>query len=173
MDVNDVHAKRSGRMTTELLCMNSLYRALDPLGCPHDACYMESPTPLDEGKTARDQFAVCKRSWKTLRELGHQGPAIQQYLMDRAGMEALCNIFYAWHSLLSKGDSMPVDDLHPQNILDLTEFFVRRACALHDAQKAIQWSHPLFADKEFMKNCHIVIESIRNSMCLGLLHSMS
>ena len=130
------------------------------------AVLLNEPTPLDNGKTILAQFAVCRKAWTTLRQSGHQGPAIEQYIFDRAGQMGMCNIFYAWHNLILNSDELPSDELRPKNLLELTEFFVESACSLHDAQKAIQWCHPAFANRDLIGICHITIESVRNSMRL-------
>ena len=125
---------------------------------------------LIHGQTATAEFECVRRAWSTLREYGHLGIAIEHYGFDRALQIPLKRMFTRLHELQAPawGDESSI----PSSLLYLLEWPVSTGCCLHDAQKSIEWAlHAEFQDAQLLRNCHICIESLRNSSDLISSHA--
>jgi hypothetical protein len=161
--------QRSGRETSEVLLMNSFYRYVDHNGDTITKALIEEPTPLNWGKCASNQFETCNKIFVTLRQAGHIGIAIEHYCFDRAVHSAMTKFFFACHQISGRQRRLLQDDSNAKELFmeDLTEWKVDTPCAAHDAQNSFKWA--LWEEdysKDVLKDAHISIQSLRNSMNL-------
>lgn len=155
---------RSGRTCEEYLVKNQFFRAVLSSGECVTRALLQDPLPLTHGKAAPQIFQACLKDWKSLRQLGHQGCAIEHYAFDRCGIKALERAWRQWHALEAPG----FDGLSPPNVpvdvFRLTEFVVVTACAAHDANNAFKWAlASRFENKDLLRDAYICVESLRNS----------
>ncbi|CAE8697185.1 unnamed protein product [Polarella glacialis] len=147
--------------------MNSFYRYVDHKGDTITRALIEEPTPWNWGKCASNQFEMCNKIFVTLRQAGHQGTAIEHYCFDRAVHTAMTKLFFASHQISAKHRRLLQDGSNAEEdfIEDLTEWKIDTPCAAHDAQNSFKWA--LWEEdysKENLKDAHISIQSLRNSM---------
>ena len=170
---------RSGKATKEYLLQLAFYRTLDMSGAAKTVVVMKGPLPLTEGKSANAQFVSGRDFFKTLREQGHEGIAIQHYTFDRAGYKALLRLFSQQHAMLAP--SFGYDTPGGSGFLDKQEWVVGTACALHDAHNTLKWSlRSHISDLQLMKDIYIGIRSLREAynyivehLCPWLLKSVA
>eukprot|EP00974_Lingulodinium_polyedra_P029062 2801159-Lingulodinium_polyedra.AAC.1 len=152
-----------GRAAHEFLVKLQFVRALGPH--EHQSCVvMEEAVALQYGKSARAIAAVCLKDWKTLREQGHSGIAIEHLCTDRMGHTALVRMLHQHHLHKQESYGHLLQPGLSEEVLNSSEWLVATPCAAHDAQNSFRWAmHDLFKDKALLRDCYISIESIRNS----------
>ena len=163
--------RRTGRECHEFLVKNQFGRALMPDGKTLTRVMLQDPLPLTHGKTSSAMFEACKKDWKSLRECGHIGCAVEHYCFDRCGFSSSERLWRQWHALRAKSfeDQGPQ---HSKEVLALSEFLLFTPCAVHDAHNAFRWSlFWRFKDLDLMRDTYISIESLRNSMGLLSTHA--
>ena len=154
----------SGRKTLEILSKNQFLRGRSALGQCETSVLLQEAQALTHGKKTRAIVAACLADWRSLRQLGHVGCAVEHYCFDRLGIQALERFFRQWHAENSQHHGHLVTDDVDLGTLRLSEFVVVTACALHDAQNAFRWgmrSH--IDDKDMLRDIYVSIESLRNS----------
>ena len=122
--------RRSGKACHEFQVGLSIYKCVDP--DLHPRMSLREPMPMTHGKTAPAEWAICQASSLSLREAGHQGPAVEHYAWDRAKYTALARIAKAWHAREEFESSGGVS----KQELELSQFVICTACACHDTNKA-------------------------------------
>ena len=155
---------RAGRDTPEFLVMNQMGRCVLDDGGAVTRVLVKDPIPLKHGKSVLAQFEVQRRQWKSARELGHRGCAIEHFVFDRFGISAMERTWRQWleatspeHDYLSPG--LPIE------VFRLTQFVVVTGCACHDAQNAFRWGlMGEFQDRALMRDVYVCVESLRNSV---------
>ena len=80
--------RSSGRSAAEYLVKQQYARSLHPDGTYQTAVCLDEATPLHHGTSAPSMFPVCAKKWKTLRQCGHTGIALEHYVFDRKGLTA-------------------------------------------------------------------------------------
>ena len=159
--------RRSGKSSHEFLVAAQFTRHASCNGTVRTSFNTSDPVPLTDGKAADRIWEACRARWRSLRQLGHRGGAIQHYTFDRCGFAKLARRANQWHSLLE--DQWAGDDESLNHFLPLLEWVVATPCALHDVQNAFKWGLPgFFADTELVRDCFIGIASVRNSFDLIL-----
>ena len=84
-------------------------------------------------------------------------------MWDRAKFQALSCLVKAWHG---SQEYAATEDMSGQ-LLSLTQFTVTNACSCHDVHKAMEWAMFFeYANKELLRDIHVAVESVRNSMDL-------
>ena len=78
-----------GRAGKEFLVSNQFFRSRRADGSWDIAVTLSEPVVLDHGKSANVILEASRVGWKTLRQMGHLGPAVEHYCWDRAGYTAL------------------------------------------------------------------------------------
>ena len=158
--------RRSGRECKEFLLKNQYIRWVSSTGEVVTRCLLQDPLPLTHGKTVHAIFTACKKDWKSLREMGHKGIAIEHYAYDRLGFQAHERVWRQWHAMNSPSFDKLADG--PAEVFRLTEFLLFTPCAAHDAHNALKWAllHSTVDDGDTLRDAYICIESIRNSMGL-------
>ena len=127
---------------------------------------LRAPQLLSNGKSARAIFETCKKHWRSLREMGHAGCAVEHYCYDRCGLIAHERLWRQWHAESSRSFGSLCEHATPE-VLRLTEFFVFTACAAHDAQSSFRWAmHRWISDKDLLRDVYVCIESLRKSVDL-------
>ena len=160
----------SGKASHEFLVGNSMYKYQDEKHTWHTKVLFTDPQPLTEGKTAAALFEADKRYWLSLRQLGHQGFALEHYAWDRGCFSALSRQWKQWHSMMSTSWGVS-NTLRSSAILWLLEWVITTACANHDINKAFEWAMWFDASsKELLSEVHISIESLRNSFDVIVKH---
>ena len=118
------------------------------------------PVPLNNGKDATSLVAAMRVQWRSLRERGHQGAAVQGYTFDRCAIGAVGQLLMQLHLLLA--GTFGVDDAHSA-ALKLLGFVVILACAIHDGHNGYKWSLPWgFNDADLIRYI-IASAALRNS----------
>ena len=161
---------RSGKAGHDFMMQNQFIRWLSPSG-PVTCVLLKEALPMPFGKTAHAQFGACESGWKSLRQLGHRGIAIEHYCWDRCGIDANERLWRQWHAEKAPSfDFMAAIDV-PQKVLRLTEFFLCTPCALHDAMSAFRWSVcEEHKSRESLRDIYVAIASLKNSMDLIVRH---
>ena len=91
---------RSGKHSVELLVKNQfLWCYIN--GTPLTKVLLQEPMPLDHGKSCPAQLEACRKDWKSLRQHGHAGPAIEHYCFDRFGISGHERLWRQWHAMVA------------------------------------------------------------------------
>ena len=160
--------KGTGKSTQEYLLCLCFTRFNAPDGSVQTGVRFNHPIPLTNGKGHKAVFAAIRDSFKTLRESGHQGIAIQGYSFDRA-LFSIHKLFYQLHKYLAPQHSGAEGE--PWQLLDLLEWVVATPCAVHDTHNGLKWALYMFLfDAEFLKSMWTVTASLRNSHDLLVQH---
>ena len=148
------------------------------VGCSYYRCakldvrpriLLREPVPMTAGKSAMSEWAILQRDSVSLRQAGHLGPAVEHYCWDRAKFSALTRIAKCFHAQ----ERFPAAGGVSSKVLSLSQFVVTTGCSLHDVNKAQEWGmHAEFHNKEILRDCWVVCESLRNSLnlvkkCIG------
>ncbi len=161
--------ERSGRECKDFLIKNQFLRAYLPGGYT-TRVVLQDPVTLTHGKSADAIFQACGKDWRSLRQMGHGGCAIEHYCYDRLGIESHERLWRQWHSLHAPEFDALADGM-PADMFRLTEFVLVTACAAHDAQNAFRWAvHGSIADKDLLRDTYVSIQSLRNSMDIIVRH---
>ena len=154
---------RSGKAGHEFLLKNQFIRG-DVNGDCASRCILQDPCPLHHGKGAGAIFAACAQHWRSLRQLGHPGIAIEHYCYDRCGLEAQERYWRSWHDAAPIPQCLANHDV-AEGTFRKTELVIVTPCAAHDAQTAFRWGMgTAFQDKQRLRYLYIGIDSLRNSM---------
>ena len=155
---------------TELLVQRAILRCCTPSGHVRTSVVVRDPLPLTHGKSAAAIFAAPLEFFPTLRQLGHQGIAIQHYAFDRAMHSPLFRMFRQHHAALAdeaepelaEGQGNP--HIHPPALL---EWVVDTPCCNHDVHNSLKWAlFTYMQDEDLLKDVWVVIESLRNGFSL-------
>jgi hypothetical protein len=152
-----------GRKGKEFLVSNQFFRSRTPIGEWRDAVLLAEAIPLAQ-KSHLAILGAARKSWVTLRSLGHRGCSVEHYVWDRAGFSALERQTRLWHQAQKVPD--PPVGVSPE-VMGLLEFIVITPCSLHDAQNGFRWG--LFSscrDAQLMRDLYITVEALRNSIDL-------
>jgi hypothetical protein len=154
---------RSGRTCEEYLVKNQFIRVVLSTGECCTRVLLQDPVALSHGKKADNIFQACSKDWKSLRQLGHRGCAVEHYAFDRCCYTAHERTWRQWHAM-SAGDFDQLSPGLPAEVFRLTEFLVFTPCAAHDCANALKWSLACrFENKDLLRDAYIVVESLRNS----------
>ena len=150
-----------GRRSMEFLVANQFLRAKTPTGGCETSVLLGEAIPLTFTKTAPAVFQAAQQHFKTLRQLGHRGPAIEHMVADRCGLTALEKMHRQFHAAQPPMVPRPGEE---SAFIPYLEFVLVTPCALHDAQNGFRWGYPAqFKDKQLMRDLYVAIESLRNS----------
>lgn len=154
---------RAGRTCEEFLVKNQFLRTVLPTGECFSKVMLQDPLPLANGKAADKIFQACLKDWRSLRQLGHSGCAIEHYAFDRCGITFYEKAWRQWHAMSGPTHDALSPGL-PAGIFRLTEFVVVTPCAVHDANNAFKWAlASRFDNKDLLRDAYICAESLRNS----------
>ena len=78
-----------GKASKEFLVKNEFLRCLLPAHGTQTRVVLKEATSLEYGKSVPAILAPACAEWKTLRQRGHTGCAVEHYVFDRAGYTAL------------------------------------------------------------------------------------
>ena len=150
--------ERSGKTCHEFQVGMSFYKCIDPSVQPK--VVFCDPMPMTHGKTAAAEWAIMQHNNKSLRDMGHTGPAVEHYAWDRAKFGALARMAKAHHNKEQFEASEGVSAWE----LKKTQFVVCTPCACHDTNKAQEWGMLAeFKDRELLRDVFVSIASLRNS----------
>ena len=116
------------------------------------------------------EFIVARQFFPIARELGHRGICVSHYSFDRATFSALDTKFKQLHRHVHAqlARALPA---HEAALLELRDWYVSTPCGNHDAHNGLKWAlHERMTDEAFIKDVHIVVESLRNSYDLLVDH---
>ena len=159
-----VHCK--AKQTEEFFVRNRFVRCTLPDGRVEKRVVVHDPVLLKHRKSSHAIADVLRRDWKTGRQLGHAGCAIQSYRFNRFALSALERIWQQVHT----ADAPCHDGLAPglpKDVFRLTGFVIVGGCVAHAVHNAFRWSlffH--FRDPGLIRNAYVTVESLRN----GFLH---
>ena len=157
----------SGRMGQEFLVKTQFLRSHFVSDGWRTCVLLSEPTRMAHGKSANAVLQASLKDWRTLRELGHVGCAVEHYAWDRAGITALERNTRQWHEQQKAQQDHLCTESRNADDLALTEFVVVTACAMHDCHNALRWSFRVaMSDTSFMRDVYVAVESLRNSMDL-------
>ena len=159
-----------GKGSTEFQVGLSMYRTFSQTDGEETGALLQDPQPLTEGKKSPALFETDKHYWLSLRQLGHQGIAIEHYAWDRGCFSSLSQLWKQWHSMMSTSWGTN-HTMRSAEILWLQEWVIATPCVNHDINKAIEWAM-WFDDstKEMLTELHIALESLRNSFDVIVKH---
>ena len=156
---DSVHS--SGFAGKEFLVSNQFFRTEDANGAFATAVTLSEPVALAHGKSANAILEASRKDWRSLRQMGHFGPAIEHYCWDRAGISTLERLSRQWH--LNQDHGGRPRDLS-ERASRLLELVVMTPCSLHDAQNGFRWGmYEQCSDRDLLRDCYVGIESLRNS----------
>ena len=130
---------------------------------------VRDPLPLVHGKGADAIFSAAVDFLQSLRQMGHQGIAVQHYAFDRALHSALVRRYRQHHAQLALAQGGSATGSKGKALWDppLLEWVVDTACANHDTHNGLKWAMMSWmGDASLMKTVFIVVESIRNGFSL-------
>jgi hypothetical protein len=160
--------RRRGKASHEFLVTTQFTRSSLPDGRLETTFSTTDPCPLTHGKAVDRIFESSRARWKSLRQLGHRGGAVQHYVYDRCGMQKMGRRQKQWHALVAPSFVGDDDD---SLLLSRLEWIEVSACACHDLQNAFKWGFPdEFLDREVLRDCFIGCESMRNSFDVVLTY---
>eukprot|EP00971_Amphidinium_carterae_P346522 6488024-Amphidinium_carterae.1 len=120
---------------------------------------LREPLPLEDGKKATNLFTAAERFIPKL-ENSTSGIRIAAYVFDRAQYSSLGRMLLQCQRV--KDEQYEAQGGVLEGLLTMP---VVVACAAHDAQNALKWGLNIAsADADMIKDLHIVIEALRNSM---------
>ena len=151
----------SGFAGREFLVSNQFFRVEETGGSFATAVTISEPVALAHGKSANAILEASRKDWRSLRQMGHFGPAVEHYCWDRAGLTTLERLSRQWHKNQDHGG-------RPRDLSEqasrLLEFVVITPCSLHDAQNGFRWGmYEQCSNRELLRDCYVGIESLRNS----------
>ena len=158
--------KRSGKKLSTFLCERSYFVGADSSGEKQGLVVVKQPRYMVHGKTAMHEGTALRQAHH-LPSIKSAGIKVTHYAFDRAVFSALERVAHNHHRLVhevrEKNAIVQGESLSPE--IELQDWVVSSACALHDVHKSIQWSlMPYQEDRaDILKDLHIVIESVRNS----------
>lgn len=168
---SDVQVSRTGRTTDEYLVEHAFVRYVDAGGQHHSTVVLKDPLPLTNGKSAWALYACATNFIETARAMGHTGISVCHYAFDRAAYSALARHLRHRHQIdaASRASQSSSSASVSSRVLELTEWVISTPCGLHDIHNSLKWSiHARVSNTEVLKDCFLVIESLRNSA--DLLH---
>ena len=156
--------QRGGRQAVELLMQRILLRGTDTISPDHMRHLFMEPVPMTAGHSQWYVFAAACDALPLARTMGHQGFLVYHVVADRAQLSSLARLLQArqeaWHHANLQPESGGALDA---SLSYLRDMFISCGCALHDIQNGLRWSvHPLLHG-EILKDCHIVLEALRNT----------
>ena len=150
-----------GRAGREFLVSNQFFRSRRADGSWNTAVALSEPVVLAHGKSANAILEASRVGWKTLRQMGHAGPAVEHYCWDRAGITALERLTRQWH-LDVPHTTIPADI--SEKTSRLLEFVLVTPCSLHDCQNGFRWGMlEQCSDRDLLRDVYVGIEPLRNS----------
>ena len=161
----------TGRATDEFLVQHLFARYFDVSGTVKSSLLLCDPRPLTEGKGCLACFSIAKDFIVFPRDCGHAGICVVHCSFDRAMFEPMQQLVkkYVQHKALSYAETMG-DDVS-LDLLELCDWSVASACALHDAHNALKWSmYNHFQDKLMLSDVYIAIASCINAYNLVHKH---
>lgn len=160
-----VKVVRKGKALYEYLCERAFLKTVSPSGEEVAAIIMKEPRPLKEGKGAWHLYSALDEYMPTLRQLGHCGITIEHFGFDRGALNGLEPLLHQRHAL--KVRHLPCSSTAggPDSMVELLSWVATTGCVNHDCHNALRWAlAPLLDNKEILKDLHIAVESLRNSM---------
>ena len=156
--------RSSGRSAQDFLVKNQFLRYWSHTDGWCTRVLFSEPSPLQHGKSVNAILQASLRDWKSLRQLGHAGCAVEHYVWDRMGIGSLERTMRQWHrhqQVLGHGalaqSTLPA-------ILNLTEFVVVTGCAMHDSHNAFRWAFRADVEnRQFMRDIYVGMASLRNA----------
>ena len=117
----------------------------------HANAPMQDSSALSHGETASAIFQTCLRDWRSLRQMGHAGCAIEHCCHGHCGIDAPERFWRQWHSSQAPSfDALAVDPpgLFPQD----------RIC----------WCHTVRGSQcsDLLRDAFVAVQSLRNSINL-------
>lgn len=164
--------RRSGFEAHEALIKNQFFRKRLVEGGAENTVLLQEPVSLEFGKGAHAIHQACMKDWRALRQLGHDGIAIEYYCFDRFAISAHERLIRQWHHLQEPSyahlaTECTVDELH------MMEWVLVQGCAAHDAQSAFRWGMGAdLKDRDLLRDVYIAIESLRNSTDLLIRYAV-
>ena len=155
---------RAGRQPVEMLMQRILVRGPETADQQQMRHLFLEPVPMSEGHSQWYVFAAACAALPLARKLGHQGFLVYHVVADRAQLSSVARLLQArqeaWHHAQIQADQ---GSGLQSSLPYLRDLFLSCGCALHDIQNGLRWSvHPLLKG-EILKDCHIVLEALRNS----------
>ena len=89
--------RRAGYEGLEVLVKNQFVRKRPGHGGAETSVMLQEPIALEYGKSCHAIFQGCIKDWRSLRQWGHDGIAIEFYCFDRFGIGAHERILRQWH----------------------------------------------------------------------------
>ncbi|CAK0797403.1 unnamed protein product, partial [Prorocentrum cordatum] len=160
---NCKRARLCGRQFLEYYVQLCFLEFVDPSGRKNVTVMFDEPNPMTDGQGAAASAAFALRMIMNPRKYGHGGLIIFHCAFDRALLASVSRILKQWW----KKEAVQQTDIyeHPPDILYLMQWFVETGCSMHDTHKSIEWSlWTWYHNKSLMKNVHLAIESLRDSM---------
>ena len=125
------------------------------------------PVVLMAGKSQWFVFAAATALFPLTRSLGHTSWCIYHVVADRLQLSSVSRLLQArqeGYHLATQPESETEDSVdHPHSLLHLRDLFITCGCAWHDVQNALRWSVGPLLKGDILQDCHIAVETLRNS----------
>lgn len=162
--VGELDVVRAGKACNEFLIQRLFVEAGDKR-----CAVVEVPLPM-ASKSAFAHFAAARQLFKLPREMGHRGLCVVFHKFDRAVQQPMARLFRkftaAWEDRFSQEN-----DAGLSYRLYLTNWYLSTGCFAHDCHGGLKWSILNFSsDKECMRSCFLVHESLRHSYSILVKH---
>ena len=156
---------RVGGSCQEYLVQKAFLYRHCPGGEPSMHVVLTDPRPMTEGKGAWAIFSLEKEFLPSLFEMGHKGISVTHYCWDRACQQPLERIHRQNHR------DIHARDPGQNRTSALLDWVVSTGCACHDGHNSLKWAlHAHFENLSLLKDCHIIIASLRNAYDLIMKH---
>ena len=157
--------QRGGRQAVELLTQRILLRTAATQSSKDLHHHFLEAVPMSSGKSQWYVFSAACSALPLGRSLGHEGLLVYHVVADRLQLGSLSRLLQArqelYHQFQAQQSEASSTSMH--SLSHLRDLFVSCGCALHDLQNAMPWSVQPLLVGEVLKDCHIVLESLRNS----------
>ena len=153
--------RRAGKRRVEFLLQRGVLVSKDINGVAEAAHVLQDPIAMSDGKKAPHLFKAYTQFMPNPRTLGASGIVIFHYSFDRAMFEPLMRMVTGRHSL--QYDPAFNDDIDDNaGLLQLSDWIVGTACAMHDTHNALKWSVGEFSTAQLLKDFNVTTQSLRN-----------
>ena len=154
---------RRGKILEEFLMQRGFVEVLTAGGQKKVAVLPGVPRSMGLGKKTSNLFMASTTFHSDARLSGHTGMHIMFFCADRAVFGSMERCFKQRRELMYSEEHSPFGE--DRDTLAASDFYYGVGCASHDAANAVRWGlSDTMVHSEVLKNLHVSIESLRNSL---------
>ena len=161
--------RHTGKTMDEFCCQVAFYVYIDAVGQRQVRALVREPCPMTHGKKAPAQLAFALEHIVSPRACGHTGFLVMHCSFDRAPFEAVGRMLNQHYiaTAAAHGDNSESEGEGgggDGKALLLRFWFLKTACAFHDAHNSLKWSmHAQATDEAVMDEVYCGIAACCNS----------